>query len=75
MNSKPNRILLIRLSSLGDVVLTSPAIRTVRRHFPQAYIAMLVGKQSADVVAENPHLNEIISYNRGAEKRIRGLHQ
>ena len=69
MNPKPNRILLIRLSSLGDVVLTSPAIRAVRRHFPQAYIAMLVGKQSADVVSENPHLNEIITYNRKAEKK------
>jgi len=69
MTQKPNRILLIRLSSLGDIVLTSPAIRAVRQHFPQAYIAMLVGKQSADVVSENPHLNEIISYNRKAEKK------
>ncbi|MFQ6041051.1 MAG: glycosyltransferase family 9 protein [Candidatus Poribacteria bacterium] len=68
MSQKPNRILLIRLSSLGDVVLTSPAIRAARHHFPQAYIAMLVGKQSADVVSENPHLNEIISYNRAGKK-------
>jgi len=53
-------------------VLTSPAIRAVRQHFPQAYIAMLVGKQSADVVAENPHLNEIITYNRKSEKKNKG---
>jgi len=60
------RILLIRLSSLGDIVLTSPAIRAVRKHFPDAYIAMLVGKQSADVLTENPHLDEVITLDRKA---------
>ncbi len=59
-------ILLIRLSSLGDIVLTTPAIRAIRTHFPNAYIAMLVAKQSADVLRENPHLNEIIQFNRSA---------
>ena len=61
------RILLIRLSSLGDIVLTTPAIRAIRAHHPNDYIAMLVGKQSADVLRENPHLNEIIEFNRSAK--------
>ena len=65
-------ILLIRLSSLGDVVLTTPAIRAVRTHFPNAYIAMLVAKQSADVLRENPHLNEIITYDRLAKDKDTG---
>ena len=65
-------ILLIRLSSLGDVVLTTPAIRAVRTHFPNAYIAMLVAKQSADVLRENPHLNEIISFDRLAKDKDTG---
>jgi len=72
MVRKFNRILLIRLSSLGDIVLTSPAIRALREHFPQAYIAMLVGKQSADVVSENPYLDEIIPYDRKAEDKNTG---
>ena len=65
-------ILLIRLSSLGDVVLTTPAIRAVRTHFPDAYIAMLVAKQSAEVLRENPHLNEIISFDRLAKDKDTG---
>ncbi len=65
-------ILLIRLSSLGDVVLTTPVIRAVRTHFPDAYIAMLVAKQSADVLRENPHLNEIITYDRLAKDKDTG---
>ena len=63
------KILLIRLSSLGDIVLTTPAIRAVRAHFSDAYIAMLVGKQSADVLRENPHLDEIITFDRGAKHK------
>ena len=66
------KILLIRLSSLGDIVLTTPAIRAVRAYFPNAYIAMLVAKQSADVLRQNPHLNEIIQFNRFANDKDTG---
>ena len=66
------RILLIRLSSLGDIVLTTPAIRAVRAHFPDAYIAMLVAKQSAEIPRENPHLNEIITFDRLAKNKDTG---
>ena len=62
-------ILLIRLSSLGDIVLTSPAIRAVRRHYPKARISMLVIKKFADLLTENPHLDEVITLNRTARNR------
>ena len=66
------KILLIRLSSLGDIVLTTAAIRAVRANFPNADIAMLVAKQSADILRENPHLNEIITYDRLAKDKDTG---
>ena len=56
------RILLIRFGSLGDVVLTTPAIRAVRKAFPDAYVAMLVGDRSVDVVSANPHLDDVIIF-------------
>jgi len=62
------RILLIRFGSLGDVVLTTPTIRAVRRAFPNAYIAMLVGDRSADIVSANPHLDEIIILRRNVRR-------
>ena len=65
-------ILLIRLSSLGDIVLTSPAIRAVRQHFPQAHISMLVAKQSTDLLTENPHLDEVIPFDRKAGNKDTG---
>ena len=66
------KILLIRLSSLGDIVLTTPVIRAVRVNFPNAYIAMLVAKQSADVLHENPNLDEIITFDRSAKDKDTG---
>jgi heptosyltransferase II len=65
-------ILLIRLSSLGDIVLTSPAIRAVREHFPQARISMLVAAQSAELVTENPHLDEVIPFDRKVRNKDTG---
>jgi len=61
------RILLIRFGSLGDVVLTTPAIRAARAKFPESHIAMVVGERSADVVSANPHLDEIITFRRKAK--------
>ncbi len=66
------KILLIRLSSLGDIVLTTPAIRAVRDNFPNAHITMLTGKQSADILRENPYLNEIITFDRLAKDKNTG---
>ncbi len=56
----PDRILLIRLREIGDVVFTTPAIRALRQHFPHAHLSYLVEPLAAPVVARNPHLNEVI---------------
>ena len=38
----PQRILVIRLSAIGDVVMASPLIAALRRRYPAAYLAWLV---------------------------------
>ena len=60
-------ILLIRLRLVGDVVFTTPAIRAVRRHFPDARLTYLVERPAAPVVTRgNPHLDEVIVIERGS---------
>ncbi len=54
------RILLVRLREIGDVVFTTPAVRGLREHYPDAYIAYVVQPAAAPVVARNPHINEVI---------------
>jgi lipopolysaccharide heptosyltransferase II len=53
-------ILLVRLRLIGDVVFTTPAIRAIRRHYPDARITYIVEEESAAVVRHNPHLDEVI---------------
>ncbi len=54
------RILVIRLRALGDVLLATPAIRALREAHPDAHLAMMVRKNMAGVVEGNPHLDEVI---------------
>lgn len=65
----PKRILLIRTDRIGDVVLSTPAIKAVRDAYPAAYIAFMVRPCALDIVEGNPYLNEVILYDKdGAHK-------
>jgi lipopolysaccharide heptosyltransferase II len=55
------RILLIRPDHLGDVLLTTPAIHALREARPNAEIHMLVGPWSADVIANYPEINFVLT--------------
>lgn len=58
------RVLLIRLRLIGDVVLSTPVIRALRRAFPEARLSYLVERDAAAVVAGNPHLDEVLIVER-----------
>lgn len=55
------RILLIRPDHLGDTLLTTPAINALRRKLPDAEIHVLVGPWSADVLANYPEIDHILT--------------
>ncbi|MBI3194918.1 MAG: lipopolysaccharide heptosyltransferase II [Ignavibacteriae bacterium] len=59
-----NKILIIRFSSLGDIVLTSPLVRSLRAQFPFAQIDFLVKEAYADLVKFNPNLSSVIEMRR-----------
>jgi ADP-heptose:LPS heptosyltransferase len=56
-------VLLIRLDHLGDVLLTTPAIKSLKRQFPHARITMVVKEWSFEVVRNNPHIDKLIIFN------------
>jgi len=57
-------ILLIKPSSLGDIVMALPALSALRRSFPQARISWLVRPEFAPLIEGHPHLDEIILFDR-----------
>ncbi|MFN7169658.1 MAG: lipopolysaccharide heptosyltransferase II, partial [Candidatus Omnitrophota bacterium] len=58
------RILIIKYSALGDVVLSIPGIRAIRNNFPQAHITVLTGKPARELVANIPYVDEVIVLNK-----------
>ncbi len=63
------KVLLIRLSSIGDIVLTTPVIQALRRYFPNDTIDFLVDKRFRDILENNPNLNNVISYDKSKSKK------
>lgn len=59
------KILLIRLDRIGDVIVSTPAIRAVRGEFPSADIHLLVNKYTRDLVINNPNINKVLVYGTG----------
>lgn len=57
-------VLLIKPSSLGDIVMALPALSSLRRSFPQAKISWLVRPEFAPILEGHPHLDEIILFDR-----------
>jgi heptosyltransferase-3 len=61
MTAQPSRILVIALRRLGDVLLTTPLIRSLKRAYPQAAIDVLVFEGTQDILAGNPDVSRTIT--------------
>ncbi|MDT8334205.1 MAG: lipopolysaccharide heptosyltransferase II [Desulfurivibrionaceae bacterium] len=69
-----NKILIRSTNWIGDAVMTTPAVRTVRQNFPGAHIAILAYPWVADIFRNSPHVDEVILYNKTCEHRgVKGL--
>ncbi|MBU0494773.1 MAG: glycosyltransferase family 9 protein [Chloroflexi bacterium] len=55
------RILVIRPDHLGDLLLSTPALHALRDAVPGAHITALVGLWGRDILARNPHVDEVLT--------------
>jgi heptosyltransferase-2 len=53
------KFLIIRLSSIGDIVLTSPVVRCLKQQHPDAEIHFLTKRGFEDVVRNNPYIDAV----------------
>ena len=66
---KPERILIVRTDRIGDVVLSTPVIASLRKAYPQSYLAFMCRPYTQALVKGNPYLDEVIVYDKyGKEK-------
>jgi lipopolysaccharide heptosyltransferase II len=72
--AKNLRILVIKLSAIGDVILSVPSLRAIRDRFPQAKICALTGRESAEILFHCPYIDDLIVYDfKGRDRGIAGI--
>lgn len=71
---KPRKILIRSTNWIGDAVMTTPAVRTIRENFPEAEITILAYPWVADIFAACPHVDKVMLYHKkGEHQGLAGL--
>jgi lipopolysaccharide heptosyltransferase II len=68
--SAPN-ILIVRFSSIGDVLLITPLLRAIRHRHPESRITVLTKPLHAPLLSHNPHLTRLVTL--GSEQSLIAL--
>ena len=58
------KILVLRLSAVGDVIRTLPAVKAIKTHFPSASITWMVEEPSKALIESQPEIDEVILFPR-----------
>ena len=68
-----SKFLILRFSSIGDIVLTSPVIRCLKEQVPNAEIHFLTKKNYASVLKHHPQIDKLWSTDGTLDDVIDGL--
>ncbi len=71
MQPAPENILIVKLSAIGDVIHTLPALNAIRRYYPQARITWLVEEAAASLLKGHPSLDRVLVSRR--KQWLKGL--
>gem|GEM_PF-30783 len=69
------KILIIRFSSMGDIVLTTPLLRCLKKQVPGVELHYLTKKQYRTILDENPYLDKIYTIEHGLREVMPGLRE
>ena len=67
------KILVVKLSAIGDVIHALPVAGALKECFPQSRITWVVEKPAYDLLTNNPYIDEIIVFEKPKFKSFRGL--
>jgi len=68
---KKKRILVVRPDRIGDVVLSTPLPREIKKTYPDSFVAVFIRKYTRDIYINNPYVDEILltdDYDNGSLK-------
>ncbi|MFH0734378.1 MAG: glycosyltransferase family 9 protein [bacterium] len=64
INFNNKKVLIIRFSSLGDVLLTTPILRALKKSYPTVTIHYLIKNEVKEAILFNPYIDKIIVFNK-----------
>lgn len=73
--SKQIRVLVARIDRIGDVVLSTPIPREIKRQYPDSFVSVLIRNYTKDIYLNNPHVDEIILFDGEDEKNPKSFWQ
>lgn len=65
MRTDAPRILVIRLSSMGDVILTTPALAALKDRYPQAQLDFVLKEKYVELLQGHPHIHDLFLLSQG----------
>lgn len=68
-----NSILIVSFKLLGDIIVQTPAIKSIKLTYPQAKISVLLDERFQDVLVGNPYVDGIITYPITKYKKANAL--
>ncbi len=69
--TKVKNLLIIRLSSLGDILLTTPLVRSIKKKYPEIKIDFILKEEYKDLLKFNPYLSKVIEYSNDINEKER----
>src|SRR4030066_727056 len=68
------RFFILRLSAVGDVIRTLPAVKALKQHYPASYVAWVAEEPSKAFLESQPEIDQVILFPRRRwEKELRSL--
>jgi len=67
MNCGPDKILIRCPNWVGDVVMATPAIRSLRKRYPQARLAVFIKSYARQLLDHSPHIDEFLTFDPDGE--------
>lgn len=67
------KLLVIRFSSFGDIILTTPVLSAIKTKYPSASIDYLVMDKFADAISGNPHIDHLLLFEKKRHQGLIGL--
>jgi lipopolysaccharide heptosyltransferase II len=64
------RFLIVNPFGIGDVLFTTPVIKSIRKHYPDAFIGYWCNERTEPILRNNPYIDKIFALSRGDLKNI-----